>query len=121
MKQGDKALISLLGKDGTGLNDCVIHRMLLKLDDLEAKNKVSASGLDMIKPIAVSVVISFDNLSSDKVCLMTQEIKIPEPEVVATSELKVDDNNPNKMSREQHDRLKASIKKFVFIVPIITN
>jgi len=31
MKQVDKALISLLGKDGTGLNDGVIHRMLLKL------------------------------------------------------------------------------------------
>jgi ParB-like chromosome segregation protein Spo0J len=25
------------------------------------------------------------------------------------------------MSREQHERLKASIKKFGFIVPIITN
>ncbi len=46
MKQVDKALISLLGKDGTGLNGGVIHRMLLKLDDLEAKNKVSASWLD---------------------------------------------------------------------------
>ncbi|MDT8781753.1 MAG: hypothetical protein IAX22_03785 [Candidatus Bathyarchaeota archaeon] len=27
MKQVEKALISLLGKDGTGLNDGVIHRM----------------------------------------------------------------------------------------------
>jgi hypothetical protein len=53
MKQVDKALISLLGKDGTGLNDGVIHRMLLKLDELEAKNKVSASWLDLIKPVAV--------------------------------------------------------------------
>ena len=58
MKQVDKALISLLGKDGTGLNDGVIHRMLQKLDDLEAKNKVSASWLDLIKPITVSVVIT---------------------------------------------------------------
>ena len=58
MKQVDKALISLLGEDGTGLNSGVIHRMLLKLDDLEAKNKVSASWLDLIKPIAVSVVIT---------------------------------------------------------------
>ena len=58
MEQVDKALISLLGKDGTGLNDGVIHRMLLKLDDLEAKNKVSASWLDLVKPIAVSVVIT---------------------------------------------------------------
>jgi hypothetical protein len=58
MKQVDKALISLLGEDTTGLNSGVIHRMLLKLDDLEAKNKVSASWLDLIKPIAVSVVIT---------------------------------------------------------------
>jgi len=53
--------------------------------------------------------------------ILTLEILIPEPEVVATSELKVDGKNPNKMSREQHDRLKASIQKFGFIVPIITN
>ena len=58
MKQVDKALISLLGKDGTGLNDGVINRMLQKLDDLEAKNRVSASWIDLIKPIAVSVVIT---------------------------------------------------------------
>ena len=58
MKQVDKALISLLGKDGTGLNDGVIHRLLQKLDDLETKNKVSASWLDPIKPVAVSVVIT---------------------------------------------------------------
>ncbi len=49
------------------------------------------------------------------------EIVIPQPEVVQTSELKVDGKNPNKMSREQYDRLKASIQKFGFIVPIITN
>jgi hypothetical protein len=49
------------------------------------------------------------------------EILLPEPEVVATSALKVDGKNPNKMSREQHDRLKASMQKFGFIVPIITN
>src|SRR5665647_1577196 len=49
------------------------------------------------------------------------EILVPEPEVVATSELKVDGKNPNKMSREQHERLKTSIQKFGFIVPIITN
>jgi hypothetical protein len=52
---------------------------------------------------------------------LTLEILVPEPEVAATSALKVDGKNPNKMSREQHDRLKASIQKFGFIVPIITN
>ena len=58
MKQVEKALISLLGEDGTGLNNGVIHRMLQKLDDLEAKNKVSSSWIDLIKPIAVSVAIT---------------------------------------------------------------
>ena len=58
MKQVEKALISLLGEDGTGLNSGVIHRMLQKLDDLEAKNKVSSSWIDLIKPIAVSVAIT---------------------------------------------------------------
>ena len=53
--------------------------------------------------------------------MMVAEILIPEPEVVPVSELKVDGKNPNKMSHEQHDRLKASMKKFGFIVPIITN
>jgi ParB-like chromosome segregation protein Spo0J len=52
---------------------------------------------------------------------LTVEILVPEPELVETSELKVDGKNPNKMSREQHDRLKTSIQKFGFIVPIITN
>jgi hypothetical protein len=65
---------------------------------------------------------SLNNLYFDKVCItLTLEILVPEPEVVATSALKVDGKNPNKMSREQYDRLKASIKKFGFIVPIITN
>jgi ParB-like chromosome segregation protein Spo0J len=49
------------------------------------------------------------------------EINLPNPEVVPTSSLKVDGKNPNKMSHEQLDRLKTSIKKFGFIVPIITN
>jgi hypothetical protein len=53
--------------------------------------------------------------------ILTLEILVPEPEVVATSALKVDGKNPNKMSREQYDRLKASMQKFGFIVPIITN
>ena len=52
---------------------------------------------------------------------LTLEILVPEPAVVATSSLRVDGKNPNKMSREQHDRLKTSIQKFGFIVPIITN
>src|SRR3972149_11016543 len=51
----------------------------------------------------------------------TEEITVPNAETVPTSSLKADGQNPNKMSREQLDRLKTSIKKFGFIVPIITN
>ncbi len=49
------------------------------------------------------------------------EIQIPEAELVATGSLKVDGKNPNKMDRKGLDRLKASIEKFGFLVPIITN
>jgi len=49
------------------------------------------------------------------------EITLPPMESVPISQLKVDGKNPNKMTREQLDRLKTSIKKFGFIVPIITN
>jgi ParB-like chromosome segregation protein Spo0J len=48
-------------------------------------------------------------------------VLIPIAETVKISELKTDENNPNKMSKEQLERLKASIKKWGFIVPIITN
>jgi ParB-like chromosome segregation protein Spo0J len=48
-------------------------------------------------------------------------IIIPAAETVKISELKTDGNNPNKMGKEQLERLKASIKKWGFIVPIITN
>lgn len=51
------------------------------------------------------------------------EIIIPPPELIETSKLTVHKEhvNPNKMTREQLDRLKTSIKKFGFLVPIITN
>ena len=48
-------------------------------------------------------------------------ISIPTAELVAVVDLKTDQQNPNKMSKEQHERLAASIKKWGFIVPIITN
>jgi len=48
-------------------------------------------------------------------------IVIPAAETVKLSELKTDGGNPNKMSKEQLERLKTSIKKWGFIVPIITN
>jgi ParB-like chromosome segregation protein Spo0J len=48
-------------------------------------------------------------------------IVIPAAETVKVSELKTDGENPNKMSKEQLERLKTSIQKWGFIVPIITN
>ena len=52
---------------------------------------------------------------------MTEAIAVPPTESVSILELSVDGKNPNRMSREQLDRLKTSIQKFGFIVPIITN
>jgi DNA modification methylase len=54
---------------------------------------------------------------------MTQEIQIPPPELIETCKLSVHKThkNPNSMTREQLDRLKTSIKKYGFLVPIITN
>lgn len=48
-------------------------------------------------------------------------IVIPAAETVKLSELKTDGENPNKMGKEQLERLKASIENWGFIVPIITN
>ena len=48
-------------------------------------------------------------------------INIPPPEIVDISSLKTDGGNPNKMDKTQLKRLKASIEKYGFIVPIITN
>jgi len=45
----------------------------------------------------------------------------PAAETVAVSDLKTDGQNPNKMGKEQLERLKTSIKKWGFIIPIITN
>ncbi len=48
-------------------------------------------------------------------------IVIPAAETVKISDVKTDGQNPNKMSKDQLERLKTSIKKWGFIVPIITN
>jgi hypothetical protein len=50
-----------------------------------------------------------------------QDIQIPPAETININQLQVDGKNPNKMSKEQHERLASSIKKWGFIVPIITN
>jgi len=50
-----------------------------------------------------------------------REIPIPMSEPVKISELNFDQDNPNRMSLEQLDRLKASIKRWGDIVPVVTN
>ncbi len=49
------------------------------------------------------------------------EIPIPMSERVKISDLKFDQDNPNRMSLAQLDRLKASIKRWGDIVPVVTN
>jgi ParB-like chromosome segregation protein Spo0J len=50
-----------------------------------------------------------------------EEISIPMSERVKISDLKFDQDNPNRMSLAQLDRLKASIKRWGDIVPVVTN
>jgi ParB-like chromosome segregation protein Spo0J len=50
-----------------------------------------------------------------------REIPIPMSERVKISDLKFDQENPNRMSLAQLDRLKASIKRWGDIVPVVTN
>jgi ParB-like chromosome segregation protein Spo0J len=50
-----------------------------------------------------------------------REIPIPLSERVKISDLKFDQDNPNRMSLAQLERLKASIKKWGDIVPVVTN
>jgi ParB-like chromosome segregation protein Spo0J len=49
------------------------------------------------------------------------EIQIPMSERVRLEDLKFDGCNPNRLSREGMERLKASIRKWGDIVPIVTN
>jgi hypothetical protein len=50
-----------------------------------------------------------------------KEIPIPMSERVKISDLKFDQDNPNRMSLAQLDRLKASIRRGGDIVPVVTN
>jgi ParB-like chromosome segregation protein Spo0J len=49
------------------------------------------------------------------------ETEVPLAELVPIDDLKVDGENPNRMSKEQLERLKTSIRKWRFIVPIVAN
>jgi ParB-like chromosome segregation protein Spo0J len=52
---------------------------------------------------------------------LSEAIQIPPVEVVDVASLKVDGQNPNRMSKGQMLGLKASIKQYGFIIPVITN
>jgi ParB-like chromosome segregation protein Spo0J len=52
---------------------------------------------------------------------LEKEIPIPVSERVKISDLRFDQDNPNRLSLAQLDRLKASIKRWGDIVPIVTN
>lgn len=49
------------------------------------------------------------------------DLKIPPAELVDVGKLRVDQDNPNRMSARQFKALKKSIRRWGFIVPIITN
>ena len=50
--------LALLGEDGTGLNDGVIHSILEKLIGLEVSRTVTASWVSFVKPVAISIFIT---------------------------------------------------------------
>jgi len=52
---------------------------------------------------------------------LEKEIPVPMSERVKISDLKFDEDNPNRMSLAQLDRLKASIRRWGDIVPVVTN
>lgn len=52
---------------------------------------------------------------------MTEHIEIPQQELVPVDQLKSDGQNPNKMKPKQLTALREVIKRFGFIVPIVTN
>lgn len=48
-------------------------------------------------------------------------VKIPSQELVPTDSLKTDGQNPNKLTIKEMDRLMQSIRKWGFLIPIVTN
>jgi len=52
---------------------------------------------------------------------MQSEVEVPPVELVAVDKLLVDGQNPNRQSKRQFKALKESIKRYGFVVPIVTN
>jgi ParB-like chromosome segregation protein Spo0J len=48
-------------------------------------------------------------------------MKLPREEIVKIEDLKVDGQNPNRMTERQRQQVKDSIERYGFIIPIITN
>jgi ABC-type transport system involved in cytochrome c biogenesis ATPase subunit/N-acetylglutamate synthase-like GNAT family acetyltransferase len=49
------------------------------------------------------------------------EVAVPPAEFVSVEQLKIDSENPNRMTRRKLEALKKSIQRYGFVVPIITN
>jgi ABC-type transport system involved in cytochrome c biogenesis ATPase subunit/N-acetylglutamate synthase-like GNAT family acetyltransferase len=49
------------------------------------------------------------------------EVIVPPAEIVHVNQLKVDNENPNRLSPRRFEALKKSIQRYGFVVPIITN
>jgi ParB family chromosome partitioning protein len=52
---------------------------------------------------------------------MQSEVEVPAAELVDVNKLRVDGQNPNVQSKRQFKALKESIKRYGFVVPIVTN
>jgi len=49
------------------------------------------------------------------------DVEIPQAELVDVDRLQLDGDNPNKMKKNQLEALRSAIKRWGFIVPVITN
>jgi DNA modification methylase len=64
-----------------------------------------------------------NNIEQGSKTQVTQEtqVQIPPVEIVNINELKVDGQNPNRMTAQQTQSLIESIKRYGFLIPIVTN
>ena len=53
--------------------------------------------------------------------MVEREVVVPAAELVDVNQLKVDGENPNRLSPRRFEALKKSIRRYGFVVPIITN
>jgi len=58
---------------------------------------------------------------SPELVFSKDDVSIPKPEMVLIDDIKTDCRNPNRMTQEQTAALAENIKRFGFIVPIVTN